>query len=218
MPTPFTLFNWSHPLLLRMQQTWGDKNLKPVPGAGCIKHPKIMLLFINPTARNITTLPSWNYNTYPWIGTKQVWKFLYESNLISGETLAITQNTPKDKYTPAIVKRIYADIAAHKIFIAEFIKATKKDSAPLPDAAFKHALPFLLKEIKILQPKYIIALGSKTATHLLGKQTLLKNDFGKQINLQLNKKYKVIISYYPVGQGARYKNEVVRLIRRLNSN
>ena len=41
----------------KLQQIHGDKNLLSVYGAGCIKQPKLFLLFMNPTGRNVSCIP-----------------------------------------------------------------------------------------------------------------------------------------------------------------
>jgi len=39
-----------------LQQIHGDKKLLSVYGAGCIQRPKIFLLFMNPTGKNISCI------------------------------------------------------------------------------------------------------------------------------------------------------------------
>lgn len=66
-----------------MQEKYGNKYLKCVYGGGNINNPKLALCFMNPTGRNITTDQSWIGVRYPWLGTKQIWKFLKNCNLFS---------------------------------------------------------------------------------------------------------------------------------------
>jgi len=38
----------------QLQKVYGNSKLHAVYGAGCINHPKVLLLFMNPTATNIS--------------------------------------------------------------------------------------------------------------------------------------------------------------------
>lgn len=78
----------------KMQEKFGSKMRNSVYGGGCEKSPKICLIFMNPTARNIATDKSWNGVRYQWLGVKQVWKFLTDCNLFDAN-LSIEIQTKK---------------------------------------------------------------------------------------------------------------------------
>jgi len=41
----------------KLQTIYGNPKLNAIYGAGCIHDPKVLFLFMNPTARNISALP-----------------------------------------------------------------------------------------------------------------------------------------------------------------
>ncbi len=43
----------------KLQHIHGDKTLLSVYGAGKTKQPKLFLLFMNPTGRNVSCMPGW---------------------------------------------------------------------------------------------------------------------------------------------------------------
>jgi uracil-DNA glycosylase len=71
----------------KLQIKHGEKNLDPIYGAGETKSPDICLVFMNPTAKNVSANKTWKGLKAPWIGTKNVWKLLFEINLINEKTL-----------------------------------------------------------------------------------------------------------------------------------
>jgi hypothetical protein len=43
----------------KLQKIYGNSELNAIYGAGCIHNPKILFLFMNPTARNISAFLEW---------------------------------------------------------------------------------------------------------------------------------------------------------------
>ena len=43
----------------KMQSKYGSKELNAVYGCGCLNNPRVALVFMNPTKRNIATDKSW---------------------------------------------------------------------------------------------------------------------------------------------------------------
>ena len=66
----------------KLQIKYGSANLNSVYGCGEDKNPKIALVFMNPTKRNIATDKSWTGIKAQWLGTKQIWDFLFLYNLL----------------------------------------------------------------------------------------------------------------------------------------
>lgn len=80
-----------------MQYIYGDKNLDAIYGAGQIKSPKLCLVFMNPTGRNVASNKMWTGLKAPWIGTKNVWKMFYHFWFIDKEFLdEINKRKPND--------------------------------------------------------------------------------------------------------------------------
>ena len=67
----------------KLQIEYGSANLNSVYGCGEDKNPKIALVFMNPTKRNIATDKSWTGIKAQWLGTKQIWDFLTKCGLFS---------------------------------------------------------------------------------------------------------------------------------------
>jgi len=69
----------------KLQSKYGDPTLFSIYGAGCIDNPNVMFIFMNPTGRNISSIPSWKGLRAPWIGTKQVWDIFENLGLLKSE-------------------------------------------------------------------------------------------------------------------------------------
>jgi len=50
--------------------------LNAIYGAGKIENLKVLLVFMNPTAKNISAGKDWKGLKAPWLGTKHVWRLL----------------------------------------------------------------------------------------------------------------------------------------------
>ena len=66
-----------------LQKTYGSKDLNSVYGCGENSNPRVALVFMNPTKRNIATDKSWKGLRAQWLGTKQIWEFLAKCKLYS---------------------------------------------------------------------------------------------------------------------------------------
>ena len=60
----------------KLQNEFGSQELNSVYGYGCSDRPKVALVFMNPTKRNIATDKSWKGLKAQFLGTKQIWDFL----------------------------------------------------------------------------------------------------------------------------------------------
>ena len=54
-----------------LQKVYGAPQLNSVYGCGCEDNPKLALVFMNPTARNVATSGDWTGLRAQWLGTKQ---------------------------------------------------------------------------------------------------------------------------------------------------
>lgn len=182
----------------------GHPDLKPIYGAGCVKNPDFMFIFMNPTARNISSSPDWKGLRAPWLGTKDVWRLFYELGFLDKKIYDSVQNFKTGQWTEKFCKEIYQNIAKHKIYITNLAKCTQKDARPLKSPVFKKYLDLTLREITEIKPKKILTLGNMVSSVLLGKSISVKDHVGKCKLLQMGrKKYPIYPIYYPVGQGRR---------------
>ena len=65
----------------KLQSKYGSKELNSVYGYGRFNNPRVALVFMNPTKRNIATDKFWKGIRAQWLGTKQIWNFLTECRL-----------------------------------------------------------------------------------------------------------------------------------------
>jgi len=70
----------------QLQKKHGSKSHYAIYGAGCIKNPKVLFLFMNPTSRNYSTELDWKGIRAPWIGTKNIWKMFFQLEFLEEDT------------------------------------------------------------------------------------------------------------------------------------
>ncbi|QQR93747.1 hypothetical protein IPJ91_01150 [bacterium] len=67
----------------KLHELHGDTNFNSIYGAGCTENPKYVFVFMNPTAKNISSHKSWTGIQAPWIGTKNVWKLFQRVGMLN---------------------------------------------------------------------------------------------------------------------------------------
>lgn len=192
----------------------GDCNYHSIYGAGCIKSPKFMFVFMNPTGRNLSANKSWRGIRAPWIATKNVWKIFFELNMISKKNFDFIKSAKANDWSVDFANKLYEEIAKNKVYITNLAKCTQIDARPLKDYVFKEYLELIFKEIDIIKPKYIVSFGNQVSSILLSKNisiSKLENEF--ETLLVKDKKYKVFPVYYPVGQGMRNMLKAISKIK-----
>lgn len=111
-----------------LQLLYGDRSLKPIYGAGCLKNPKVMFIFMNPTAKNISAHKSWKGLRAPWLGTKNVWNIFHELKLLSGASFKKIQKMGPGEWTIDFASSIYSELKNKKVFITNLAKCTQLDA------------------------------------------------------------------------------------------
>ena len=53
----------------KMQKKYGDPNLDSINFGGCLENPDVCFVFMNPTARNVTSSKKWKGIKSPWVDT-----------------------------------------------------------------------------------------------------------------------------------------------------
>lgn len=193
------------PLLDKLQSCYGDTSLRAAYGAGCIKHPKICMIFMNPTARTLSTLPEWPGLRAPWIGTKNIWKLFYALKLITKADFSKTQTQKLDQWTPDFALHLYQSIAAQDVYVTSMGKCAQLDARPLPDEVFRAYLEQTYEEILLLQPQKIVTFGNQVSSILLQKKVSVSQYEGstyEDLAIRGNL-FSVYPTYYPVGLGLR---------------
>lgn len=204
----------------KLQHMYGDKKLFPVYGAGCKKKPKLFLLFMNPTGRNVSCVKEWKWIRAPRLGTKNIWKLLSAIWAVSKKTYEYIQKlTPKDR-TEEFSLDVYKEIAHNDIYISNLAKCTQTDARPLPDKVFKEYLELIYEEIDHIKPQHIISFGNQVSSIVLQKKVTVsaytKNDH-EILNIKKHD-YKTYPTFYPVGQGMRNLPKAIERIQDILHN
>lgn len=200
-----------------LQILYGDSSLKSIYGAGCTKNPKMMFIFMNPTASNISAHKNWQGLRAPWLGTKNIWSIFYELKLLSKESFDRIQEMKPEEWTADFADSVYSEVTDKGIFVTNLAKCTQVDARPLKNDIFKSYLDLMLKEINFINPQNIVSFGNQVSSILLGKPISASDYIDTQNEiLKIGKKtFKVYPTYYPVGQGRRNMPVAVRRIEKI---
>jgi len=201
----------------RLQFLHGDLSLKSIYGAGCLKNPKIMFIFMNPTAKNVSAKEKWKGLRAPWLGTKNAWNIFYELNLLSKFSFDKIRIMKPEEWTTDFSNNVYSELNSNKIFVTNLAKCTQLDARPLNNLVFKNYLDLMFKEIDLINPQNIITFGNQVSSILLEKKISVSNYKGikNEILKIKNKAFKVYPTYYPVGQGRRNMPLAIQRIKKI---
>ncbi|MDD3474762.1 MAG: uracil-DNA glycosylase family protein [Candidatus Dojkabacteria bacterium] len=198
----------------QMQNEYGDSNLDSILYGGQLKNPKLCLIFMNPTGRNIAAEKSWIDLKSPWIGTKNVWKLFNQSGLISNGIAKEISNRKGSDWDYEFTQRVYKEIEDNNVYITNLAKCTQTDARPLPDRVFKDYLHLLHEELDIVRPEKIITFGNQVSKIFIGKPISVSKDRKNIYNVNIkNTSYQTLPVYYPVGQGQRNMSKAVEDIK-----
>ena len=181
----------------------GDMKYTPIYGTGCISSPKIVLVFMNPTARNVSAHKDWKGIRAPWVGLKQAWKLFYKIGILSKDLFEMTQEIKPEAWTPELTKRVYSHIANQKVFSTNLAKATQSDARPLRDKVFYDSRDGFIEELRLLKATHVITFGNQVSSILLNKPIRVSDYSGTQRESLIHGKkvYSVYPCFYPVGRG-----------------
>ena len=186
----------------KLQKIYGDPNLHSIYNGGCETNPDICFVFMNPTGKNIASLPDWKGPHHPWLGTKNIWDLFFAVNLLDENIYQEIKNKKGSEWTPLFAKEVYQNITDHKVFITNLGKCTQIDARPLKDSYFKDYLPLLEKEIKIIKPKVVILFGNQVSSIFLDKKISVSQTRKTYSEKIIGKEtYKSFPVFYPVGNG-----------------
>lgn len=186
----------------KLQKIYGDPTLHSIYNGGCEENPNICFVFMNPTGRNIASLPGWPGPYHPWLGTKNIWDLFYSVNLLDEDIYNSIKSIKGSEWTPEFSKQVYENITNHKVFITNLGKCTQIDARPLKDSYFKDYLPLLEKEIKIIKPKVVILFGNQVSSIFLNDKISVSQTRKQYFDKKIGKEtYKCFPVFYPVGNG-----------------
>ena len=143
----------------KLQNIYGSKELNSVYGYGQESNPKVALVFMNPTKKNIATDKSWKGIRAQWLGTKQIWNFLTECCLFdSNINKEIKKKKPKE-WTPEFCEYVYDEVSKRGVWITNLAKCSQDDARVLPDKIFIQYKELLKEELKEVNPQKIFFFG-----------------------------------------------------------
>ena len=185
-----------------LQNKYGSKELNSVYGCGEENNPKVALVFMNPTKRNIATDKSWTGLKAQWLGTKQIWDFLTKCNLFSTKlNEEIKEKRPKE-WSPEFCEKVYKEVKNKSMWITNLAKCTQDDARPLPDKIFLNYKDLLKEELKLVNPQKILFFGNQVSSLMLDETITVSTARQKKFTLKIdNKEYDSYAVYYPVGNG-----------------
>lgn len=203
----------------KLQKKWGAKKLSSIYNGGCEKNPDVCFVFMNPTGKNIASLPEWKGRKSPWIGTKNIWKLFKAINLIDEDIFDKTQKLKSTEWTEEFADEVYSNVEKNKFFITNLGKCTQIDARPLPDSVYKEYLELLYKEIEITKPKKIVTFGNQVSSIFLNENICVSKCRRKAFKKEISgKTYEVFPTYYPIGNGMRNIDKAIEDINFILNN
>lgn len=187
--------------------------LPPIWAGGASDHPKIAMVFINPTYRNQSASFDWPYDRAPFIGLKRPWKFLSTCGLVSEE---VVDSLPADQtWTIADASRIYETVALSGLYVTNLVKACRATSDLPPISLARQFLDLLATELDIVKPDFIVSMGGLVSSLLLKQQFSLGQAFdhleaaGTPLVAGTFAGARLVPSYFPVGRGSSPKARAI---------
>jgi hypothetical protein len=222
MPTQLQLPTINDRIIKISKKYYGDHKLDPISGAGQVSHPKLALVFINPTKRNISTNKTWDGLKAPWIGCANIWQLFADANLIDSEVNKAIQ-LAKSNWSKSFTIEVYHHVAIKGLYITNMVKWAGLD-ARLPEREkIKLYSPILIEELKILKPERIIAFGQLTFEGIQQELGIKNTESFSNLNEQMliqNKVFgistsigQVVPCYFPVGQGIKNINKAIEILK-----
>ncbi len=192
--------------------------LQHVHSGGQAKNPRFALVFINPTYQNISTKTQWCGIRFPFIGTRPVWRVLVKSGLLPEKTLQLTEG----KWNEETAVQVEQILCENGIYITNVVKCTAAHGNAPSQEAINAQLPRLYRELSIVKPELIIAMGL-IPFKALTSETVKLSDFSKQFKTKPKFFHspvgKTVPCWFPVGRGnPRKAIELLSLIARMYKN
>lgn len=195
----------------------GAATLCSIYGAGLAHRPAAMLVFMNPTGRNISAHPAWHGLRAPWLGTKDVWPMFAALGFLNPALVEEIRRAKSADWTDRFGRTLYRDLAAHSVFVTNLAKCTQVDARPLPDRIFRDYLELFQEEVLTVRPRRIITFGNQVSSVLLGRPVRVSAYRGAQSEKLIvsGETFAVYPVYYPVGQGKRNMPAAIRRIKKI---
>lgn len=197
-----------------LQKRFGHPDYRAIYGTGCITKPDVCLILMNPTARNISVHENWKGLRAPWLGTKNIWKLLYQLGLLEEKTFAATQTKKPQDWDNVFAKSLYMELAQKKVFLTNLARSTQPDAKPISNSIFTACVPLMEEEIAFIKPKVVITFGNQVSSALL--RSPIKVSEARKEPFEIKTKdgvYTVYATYYPVGMGMMNMGKAIEDIK-----
>jgi hypothetical protein len=197
----------------RLQRLYGDSSLRAIYGAGQINSPKLVAVFMNPTAKNCAATGDWQGIHAPWVGTTLVWGLMEKLSIVSEEQYAQIRSL-KGKWSEDFAAEVYSTIANKGVYITNLAKCTQLDARPLPNTVFRQYLELFWQEMAAINASTLVTFGNQVSSLVCGENIVMHYDHGIE---RVVNGYSVVPTYYPVGQGQRNAPIMVKDVSELIS-
>ena len=203
---------------------FGDHTLDSISGAGKIHRPRIALVFINPTHRNISTRKAWKGLKAPWIGCNNIWKLFADAGLIEHE-LYKEMLTYGTDWTEEFSTHVYEHVYEKGLYITNIVKWAGLDAALPEKNKVKLYLPLLLDELRILKADKVVLFGQLTYDAVIkglgisapSYKELNESMLASNAYLGVGTDYGTLIPcYFPVGQGIKNIHKAQQILEFVN--
>lgn len=207
------------------KENFPSNDLMPILGSGQQNKPKFMIVFINPTQRNISSDPKWVGRRFPFIGRKRPWIEFDKAGLIKSKEIIDYILNNESNWSIEFTNKMENYLSNNNLYLTNIVKNTSKD-ATLPNAKLINLyLPSFLKEIELINPGYILTFGLIPFNALV-KEKIKLTQYYKEVvrggkirffEIKINnKRYKIIPCLYPIGRGNPKKAiELLKIINKL---
>lgn len=197
-----------------LQKKFGHPDYCPIYGTGCIDQPDVCLILMNPTGRNMSVHKNWKGLRASWVGTKNIWKFIYQIGLLDEKYLSATQAKKPNDWDAEFTKELYIELARKKLFLTNLARSTQPDARPIANSIFSSCVPLMKEEIDYIKPKVVITFGNQVSSALLEKP--IKVSEARKTPFDLKTKggsYTLYTVYYPVGMGMMNMGKAVEDVK-----
>ena len=186
----------------KLQNIYGSKQLNSVYGCGCANRPKVALVFMNPTAKNIATDKAWTGLRAQWLGTKQIWDFLVKCGLFDSKLNEKIKSIKPHEWTPEFCQEVYDEISSRKVWITNLAKCAQDDARPLSNKVFLQYKDLLKEELGIVDPEKIVFFGNQVSSIMLDQSISVSTARKQKFLLMIDaREYESYAVFYPVGNG-----------------
>lgn len=182
----------------RMQGEFGASELDAICGGGCVESPRVVLVFMNPTKRNVAATKSWQGIKAPWIGTKDVWGILAEVGLFKRELVEKIRGMRAQDWTEGFAGEVYDCVAAKGCYVTNLAKCTQVDARELPNEVFERYRDLFFEEMRAVGAKKVVLFGNQVSSVVLGEEVMVSKCRRRKFEREGIDFYAV---YYPVGNG-----------------